>query len=72
MINGAVELLSIVNFESISSDDFPEVSAENLSELTGDQRYLVAICQAVISGKVPEWLVDTKIGPLNMTRWNTT
>ena len=44
MINGAVELLSIVNFESISSDDFLEVSAENLSELTGDQRYLVAIC----------------------------
>ena len=44
MINGAVELLPIVNFESISSDDFPEVSAENLSELTGDQRYLVAIC----------------------------
>lgn len=49
-----------------------KIPEDVLKMLSNDQKYLYNIVNALISGKFPETLAETKIGNLNHSRWVTT
>ena len=63
--------LPIAPFKKIPNPDFPAVSEEDDHDLSKDQLYLKRICQAVMSGDVPEDLANMEPGPLSHARWLT-
>ena len=63
--------LPIAPFKKIPNPDFPSVAEEDDHDLSKDQLYLKRICQAVMSGQVPEDLANMAPGPLSHARWLT-
>jgi hypothetical protein len=63
------EDLPVVPFASITFENCPDITSADLSS---DQQYLYAMCQAVSSGSCHADLALQKPGPLVHSRWLTT
>ena len=57
--------LPIVSFKKVPNPDFQTVAEEGDHDLSKDQLYLYRMCQAVMSGDVPEDLANISPGPLS-------
>jgi hypothetical protein len=62
----------VVPFKRICPRNFPKINADNIKDLSQDQRYLFQMALAVKTGKVPERLQYTTPGPVNHARFLTT
>ena len=59
------------DFTVIDGVDLPELSDEEIQDLSTDQKYLYRILQIIKTGTIPPNFEKFNIGPLNHARWLT-
>ena len=69
---GVCHTLPIAAFDTIQKSQFLKIDEQTKRSLSSDQRYLLLICEAVISGNMTESFASRVPGPLNHSRWLTT
>ena len=58
-------------FKVIEGGNLPELSDDEIRDLSTDQKYLYRILQVIRTGKIPPDFEKYNIGPLNHARWLT-
>ena len=71
-IIGDVHKLPITNFKTIENSDFPKCPNKVVEKLNTDQKYIFKICQAILTGILPQGLSDQRPGNMCHSRWLTT
>ena len=71
MISGNVWEFALVKFTAVDVY-FLQLPEKDLLELNTDQKLLYKLCEAAVNGSCVQKLADSRIGPLNHSRWMTT
>ena len=71
LLKGKLSHMSVINFDPIRSDEFPNMRKELVDDFSTDQYFLYRICQACIKGIYEEDLVVLEPGPICHSRWLT-